>query len=142
MPTTPKRKISEAEQHLIQCMKEAVQTGSYLFAIQALPALALFEGKQGNSIYAIELYKLALKHLYISESAWFTDIAGKGLQSLEEQISPEAAKGTGIRGRPLEMWDVVRDWLAERAPLPLEESPVARLFEKNRANPANPGGDG
>jgi predicted ATPase/DNA-binding XRE family transcriptional regulator len=134
--------LSEAEQHLIQCMKGAVQIGSYLFAIQALPALALFEAQQGNSIYAIELYKLALKHLYVSESAWFSDIAGKRLQSLEEQISPEAAIGTGIRGRPLDLWDVVREWLAERAPLPLEESPVARLFEKNRANPANPGEDG
>jgi predicted ATPase/transcriptional regulator with XRE-family HTH domain len=99
--------LSKGEQHLTRCLLEAVQIGSYLFAIQALPALALYEADRGNTIRAIELYELALKHPYVSESNWFDDIAGKRIKSLEAKISLEAAEAARIRGKSLELWDVV-----------------------------------
>jgi predicted ATPase/DNA-binding XRE family transcriptional regulator len=134
--------LSEAEQHLIQCMKDAVQIGSYLFAIQALPALALQEAAWGNSLQAIQLYSLARRYPYVANSKWFQDVAGDQIDSLAAALPAECVSAARVQGRSLDFWETIQGWLAERVPMPLEESPVASLFEENWAGAASPGEEG
>jgi tetratricopeptide (TPR) repeat protein len=106
--------LSDGEQFLIKCLLEAVQIGSYLFAIQALPALALYEAGQGNATRAIELYTLALKHPFINTSRWFDDIAGKRIRVLVNSLPQETVETARECGESLDLWHVIREWLIEK----------------------------
>jgi transcriptional regulator with XRE-family HTH domain/tetratricopeptide (TPR) repeat protein len=106
--------LSVAEQYLMQCMKDAVQIGSYLFAIQALPALALLETAQGKHERAIEIYSQSLKFPYVANSKWFRDVFGVQIDLLAEQLPTEVVSAARSRGRKMELWEVVKNWLKEK----------------------------
>jgi tetratricopeptide (TPR) repeat protein len=106
--------IDQADEHLRASLQEAARIGSFPLAVKALPALALLEAAQGKHERAIEVYEMALQFPYIKKSIWFRDICGVQIDALAEKLSAETVSAARSRGRELEFWDVIKDWLSER----------------------------
>jgi tetratricopeptide (TPR) repeat protein len=105
------KQTEQAEEYLLQCFQAAIRTGSFRFALHSLPVLALLEAAQGKPERAIEVYEVALQHLFVARSKWFEEVVGKQIASLAATLP--AAEAARQRGRSLEMWEVIRGWLEE-----------------------------
>jgi tetratricopeptide (TPR) repeat protein len=107
------KQTEQAEAYLLQFFQAAIRTGSFRYALNSLPALALLEAAQGNHERAIEVYEVALQHPFIARSRWFEEVVGKRIASLAATLP--AAEAARQRGRSLEMWEVIRGWLEENS---------------------------
>jgi len=88
-----------------QCLRDALalaaETGSILPRLWALPAAALFLGKDGKVQKAMQLYALALRYPLVARSRWFEDVAGGQIAGLGADLAPEvvaAAQAWGQAG--------------------------------------------
>jgi DNA-binding SARP family transcriptional activator/tetratricopeptide (TPR) repeat protein len=105
----------QARLYLFQCLEEAASMGSFRIAIHALPAVALLETDQGRIERAVELYALACKYPYISNSKWFEDIAGKHIESASASLPAETFAAAKTSGRLLDFWETIKQWLGENS---------------------------
>jgi hypothetical protein len=105
--------IDRSRRYLVRCLVEVKKIGSLRTAIHALPALALLEADQGNIERAIELYALAHNYPYVANSRWFEDIAGRHINTQSSSIPAERVPIAQNRGRLLDTWETIGQWLAE-----------------------------
>jgi DNA-binding SARP family transcriptional activator/tetratricopeptide (TPR) repeat protein len=105
--------IDRSRRYLVRCLVEVKKIGSLRTVIHALPALALLEADQGNIERAIELCALARNYPYVANSRWFEDIAGRHINTQSSSLSAERVLIAQNRGRLLDTWETIGQWLAE-----------------------------
>jgi DNA-binding SARP family transcriptional activator/Cdc6-like AAA superfamily ATPase len=105
--------IDRSRQYLVRCLVEVKKIGSLRTAIHALPALALLEADQGNIERANELYTLACKYPYVTNSRWFEDIAGRHITTQSSSLPAERVSIAQEHGKLLDTWETISQWLAE-----------------------------
>jgi predicted ATPase/transcriptional regulator with XRE-family HTH domain len=104
----------QANQWLVKGLQEASRKGSFRLALHGLLSLALLEGACGRPERAIEIYTLAMKYPYVANSKWFRAVFGVQIDALAEKLPPETVSAARSRGRKLELWEVVKNWLQEK----------------------------
>ena len=107
------KQLDQAEAQLHSSLLEATRIGAFHLAANALPALALLEAAQGKHERAIEDYEVALQFPYIANSKWFEQVAGKQISALKAGLPVERVDAAVDRGRSLDMWHAIKDWLGE-----------------------------
>jgi hypothetical protein len=55
-----------------------------------------------------------MKYPYVANSKWFRDVVGDQIDALAEKLPPETVSAARSRGRKLELWEVVKNWLQEK----------------------------
>ena len=79
----------------------------------ALPAFALLLADQGQTAHAVELYALASRFPYVSNSRWFEDVAGREIAAAAESLPRDVVARAQERGRARDLWATVEELLAE-----------------------------
>ena len=64
---------------------------------------------------AVELYALAARYPYISNSRWFEDVVGREVRAAAETLAPEVRAAAEERGRARDLDATVEELLAELA---------------------------
>jgi tetratricopeptide (TPR) repeat protein len=111
---------SLARQHLLLALQMAARAGYRLLALESLPAVALLslDGDRPGwhrEEWAIELYALASRYPYVSNSRWFEDVAGREIRTAAEKLPSEVVAAARERGRARDLWATVEELLAKLA---------------------------
>jgi hypothetical protein len=75
--------------------------------------MALLLTDEGERERAVELYALASRYPYVSNSRWFEDVAGKHIAAVAATLSPEAVAAAQERGRARDMAATLEELLEE-----------------------------
>jgi predicted ATPase len=99
----------------LESIQESLQVGSEIRAVQsisqALGPSALWIGKQGDPIKAVELYRLACQDPAMGNSGWFGKVYGGPITALAEELPKEIVQAAEERGRSLDLWKTAADLL-------------------------------
>jgi len=79
----------------------------------ALGPYALWIGRQGTPIRAVELYTLACQHPAMANSPWFAEVYGYPVAALAEHLSAEEVSTARARGRSLDLLQTAAELLDE-----------------------------
>jgi tetratricopeptide (TPR) repeat protein len=103
----------QAHHYLVESLHLAVDIGAFLARVYALPAIALFLADQGQQERAIELYVLASRYGFVSNSHWFDQVAGQHIAAVAETLPPEVAAAAWDRGHARDLDTTIQELLAE-----------------------------
>jgi hypothetical protein len=76
-----------------------------------LPALLL--AKRGQAEQAVEVYALASRYPYVSNSRFWDDVVGKYVAAAAASLPPQVLAAAQERGRARDLWATVEELLAE-----------------------------
>ena len=84
----------------------------------ALPAVALLlidadKPARCEVEGAVELYALASRYPYVSNSRWFEDVAGRHIAAAAAQLPPDVVVASQERGRARDLGATVEELLVE-----------------------------
>jgi tetratricopeptide (TPR) repeat protein len=108
----PPGSVSE---HLVECLRQAVASQSFLSFLWALPAVGLYLLDEGQTERALELYALASRHPFVSKSRWFEDVAGREISAIAATLPPNARAAVEERGRAQGLEATAAELLTELA---------------------------
>jgi tetratricopeptide (TPR) repeat protein len=103
----------QERQHLYEALRTMVKTRDVMDHMGALPAVALLLIDEGQLEWAVELYALASRHLFVANSRWFEDVAGKQITAAAAKLPPEVVVAAQERGRARDLWDTAEELLVE-----------------------------
>lgn len=98
---------------LCQALHIASEIGAFRPAILALPALAVLLADQGEAEWAVELYALASRYPFVSNSRWFKDVAGKQIAAVAATLPAQLVAAAQERGRARDLQTTVAELLDE-----------------------------
>jgi len=78
-----------AKRCLCEALQITVKIGGMFSLMHALPATALFAVGQGDAERAVELYALASRYPYVSNSRWFEDVFGRHIAAVAATLPPD-----------------------------------------------------
>lgn len=101
----------------LECIHESLQLGREIKATQsvnqALGPSAVWIGRQGDPIQAVELYSLACQAPAMGNSRWFGEVYGGPIAALAEGLPPEVIAAAKERGRARDIWQTAAELLEE-----------------------------
>jgi tetratricopeptide (TPR) repeat protein len=107
---------SEAQQHLVQALRTAVEIQAFIPLLFLLPVISLLladEAEVDKKERAIEVYALAASHPFVAKSRLLADIAGRHIAAVAATLPPELVEAAQSRGRTLDWWAAAAELLAE-----------------------------
>jgi predicted ATPase len=103
----------KAERHVSAGLRIAHKLGVFRPLMLALPASALLLADLGQVERAVELYALASRFPFMSNSCWFEEVAGQHIAVLAATLPPEAVAAAQARGRARDLDATVAELLDE-----------------------------
>jgi predicted ATPase len=103
----------QAQQHLRDALDTTTDRDSFWSVAFTLPLVALLLVDEGELARAVELYALASRYPYVSNSCWFEDVAGRQIAAAALTLPPDAVAVAQERGRARDLWATVEELLAE-----------------------------
>ena len=107
--------LPQARQYISEALRIATGTEEFWPPVYVLPALALLLVDRGEVERAVELYGLASRYPHVANSRWFEDVAGRHIAAAATVLPPDAVAAAQERGRARDLWDTVKELLAELA---------------------------
>jgi tetratricopeptide (TPR) repeat protein len=107
---------AEAQQHLIEALRIAVEIGAFIPLLHIVPLIALLlaDGEcDALTERAVGLYGLAASHPFVANSQLFEDITGKQVAAAAAVLPPEVVGAAQSRGRALDWWETATALLEE-----------------------------
>jgi DNA-binding SARP family transcriptional activator/predicted ATPase len=86
-------------ERLVESLKQAVESRSFLSYLWALPAVGLYLLDEGQAGRALELYTLAASHRFVSRSRWFEDAVGQQIVAVASTLPADRLAAIEERGR-------------------------------------------
>jgi hypothetical protein len=77
--------------------------------MKLLPGIALFLADEGAIERAVTLYDLASKERFVSNSAWFEDVAGRLIAAAASSLPVKVVARAKASGRALDLWQTAAD---------------------------------
>jgi tetratricopeptide (TPR) repeat protein len=105
--------LAQARRHLCEALRIGTETGAFFPLITALPVTALLLADRGEPERAVELYALASRYLYVANSRWFEDVAGKHIAATAATLPPDVVVAAQERGQALGLDETVKKLLVE-----------------------------
>jgi len=105
--------IDEARDSIASSLQTALQMKSFTILISVLPLAACVLVSDGRISQAVELYALASRYSYVSNSRWFADVVGQPVETAAVTLSPEAVVAAQKRGRERDLWKTAAELLVE-----------------------------
>lgn len=105
---------SEAQQHLVQALRTAVETQAFIPLLFLLPLISLLLADMvevDQKERAVELYALAASHPFVAKSRLLADIAGRHIATVGATLPPEVVEVARERGRALDVWKTAAELL-------------------------------
>jgi hypothetical protein len=106
-------KHSQAQAHLSEALRVAIDVQRFMLPILALPAITLLLADRGRAEQAVELYALASRYGYVANSFWFDDVAGKHIAAVGATLPPHVVAAAQHRGRARDLWETAEELLEE-----------------------------
>jgi tetratricopeptide (TPR) repeat protein len=103
--------FQQAQQYLLEPLQIAIETKAFFLLHVALAFVALFLANQGQHERAVEIYSLASRFPYISNSRWFEDIAGRYIAAVAAPLPPEVVTAAQERGQARDAWATAEELL-------------------------------
>jgi tetratricopeptide (TPR) repeat protein len=105
--------VQEAQQHLCETLRTAIETRKHSPLMYALSAVALLLADRGEVERAVEFYALASRYPFVANSRWFEDVFGRYIAAAAAALPPEVVAAAQERGRARDLWATVEEMLAE-----------------------------
>jgi DNA-binding SARP family transcriptional activator/predicted ATPase len=106
---------AQAKRCLVKVLRTVTEIQALMPLLYALPAAALLMADQGEGERAMELYALASRYPFVSNSRWFEDIAGKHIAAVAARLPQDVVAAAQERGRSRDLEAVVVNLLLELA---------------------------
>jgi predicted ATPase/DNA-binding SARP family transcriptional activator len=103
----------EAFTQLLEALSLLNECRSFTAVLCTLPYVALLLAQQGKEEQAAEVYTLASRYPYVSNSRFWEDMAGNHVAAAAASLSPEIVAAAQERGRARDLWATVEELLAE-----------------------------
>jgi hypothetical protein len=103
----------QTRRYLHEALRAAVEKGSFIPLLYALPPAAHLLVDEGEVERAVELYALALQQPFVAHSRWFEDIVGRHVAAAAEALPPEVVAAAQERGRARDLWATAHELVAE-----------------------------
>ena len=103
----------QARRHLYEALRAAVEKGSFIPLLYALPPVAVLLVGEGEVERAVELYALALQQPFVAHSRWFEDVVGRHVAAAAEALPPEVVAAAQERGRARDLWATAQELVVE-----------------------------
>jgi predicted ATPase/tRNA A-37 threonylcarbamoyl transferase component Bud32 len=104
---------SRAGEHLSQALRIALEFGALGPLRDALPGIALLLADQDEKERAVELYALASRYGYVTNSRWFEDVAGQHIAAVAATLPPDVVAAAQKRGQARDLWATATELLTE-----------------------------
>jgi len=104
---------SVSQAHLLEALSLLSEHRSFITALFALPCVALLLAKRGQAERAAEVYALAERYPYVSNSRFWQDVVGKRVAAAAASLSAEVVAAAQERGRARNLWATVEELLGE-----------------------------
>ena len=106
--------LPQAQQHLAEALRIAVEIRFVGVLFFALPAIALLLAEWGEPERAVELYTLPRHHfLMVANSRWFEEIVGQHITAAVATLPPQVVAAAQARGRARDLWETAEALLVE-----------------------------
>ena len=106
-------RLSESRTHLCQALHIASASERYFDRLWPLTTAAYILAQSGQPERAIELYALASRHPFVSNSRWFEDVFGHPIGQIATAMSPNVAAMAQQRGQADDLEMMVKEMIAE-----------------------------
>ena len=103
----------EARRHLTDALAIAAEIGVAMPLVHPLSGIALLLADAGQHKRAVELYALASRYRYVTNSRWFELVFGRHIDAVAATLTPEVAEAARERGRARDLKGTVKELLAE-----------------------------
>jgi hypothetical protein len=101
------------QMYLLEALALLSQYRSFVAALFSLPCVALLLAKRGQAEQAAEVYALAERYPYVSNSRFWEDVVGKHVAAAAATLPAEIVAAAQERGRARELWATVEGLLAK-----------------------------
>jgi predicted ATPase/DNA-binding SARP family transcriptional activator len=105
--------LGRASEHLYQGLKITIEIGFALWNLWWVASIALLLADEGEIERAVELYALACRYPYVSNSRWFKDICGKHIAAVAATLPPDVVAAAQERGRARDLQATMEELLEE-----------------------------
>jgi hypothetical protein len=105
--------LCTAQTHLVEVLRTGVETPAFMPLLIALPAIALLMADRGERTRGVELYALASRYIYVANSRWFEDVAGRQIAAVAATLPPDIVAAAQERGRSRDLWETAAELLEE-----------------------------
>lgn len=100
----------EVKPNLFEALQYCVDVHSSQAPLETFVQIAFILNQEGDGWareQAIELYSLATRYPYVSNSQWLMDTAGTEIERSISELTPEVVNAKQARGRVLDIWNTV-----------------------------------
>jgi tetratricopeptide (TPR) repeat protein len=104
---------AEAQAYLVEALEIVLEIGAYIPLLFLLPIVPVLLADVGEVERAVEIYALAERHPFVSNSVLFEDIAGRHIGTAAATLPPEVVEAARARGRGRDMWATAAELLEE-----------------------------
>ncbi len=107
--------LERAAHGLAEGLEIARQIGAPPGLSLGTAGLALWLADRGEPERAVEIYALASRHPYVSNSRWFEDVAGRPMAEVAASLPPDVVAAAQARGRARDVNATVKELLVALA---------------------------
>jgi tetratricopeptide (TPR) repeat protein len=104
---------SEARQYLVEALATAVEIGAFLPLLFAIPLAALLAADRGEKEQALELYALASRYSFVTNSHWCRHVFERQISTIASTLPPEVVTVVQERGKSRNMWSTAKELLTQ-----------------------------
>jgi tetratricopeptide (TPR) repeat protein len=106
----------QAWQYLADALRITTEIQAFLPLMYILPAITLLLADQNEEERAVDLYALASRYEFVTNSHWFEDVAGKHITAIAATLSPKVVSAAQERGRARDLWATAEELMVELIP--------------------------
>ncbi len=105
--------LSQARKHVYEALWIAFETRALAPAVFAVARIAQLLADQRKVERTVELYALATRYTYLSNSRYWEDTAAKHITGVAVNLPPETVATAQERGRARDLWETAEELLDE-----------------------------
>ena len=105
--------LNQARANLAEALRAAAEHKVYPMLLFGLPGTALLLAVEGDAERAVEIYALASRIGFVSNSRWFEDVIGKWIAAVATNLPPDAVAAAQERGRARDLWATAEELAIE-----------------------------
>lgn len=102
-----------ARRYLMEALETSIEIGAFLPLLFAIPLAALLAADRGEKERAIELYALASRYPFVTNSRWCGHAFGRQISTVASTFPTEVVTAAQERGKSRNMWSTANELLAE-----------------------------
>ena len=102
-------RLPQARKALAEALQANIKSRIFLVALNTLPAAAQCVAAQGDVERALELYAVACRYRYVTNSRWCEELMGESVTEWKKMLPSDVVEAARVRDRSRDLWETAEE---------------------------------